>query len=48
MIAVSVTYDTSKFKWVVYHGWVHLLEGTAQEVDQFLADNKDKYEELAE
>lgn len=44
MIAVSVTY--SEFKWVIFHGWVHVFKGTAKEVDQFLADNKDKYEEV--
>jgi hypothetical protein len=46
MIAVSVTYDTSKFKWIIYHGWVHVFEGTAEQVDEWLIDNKLNYTEV--
>lgn len=46
MISVIVTYDSQKFKWVIYGGWTHYFEGSADECDKWLNKNSDKFVEV--
>ena len=48
MIAVSVTYDTKDGTWNVMSGLTCVFYGTVWQVEQWLIDNEDKYEEVAE
>ena len=44
MKQAKVTYDTKKGKWIAYDGWLQLVSGTADQVDQWLK-NSNEYEE---
>ena len=48
MITVTVNYDTTNSTWNVMDGLECVFYGTIWQVEQWLIDNKDKYEEVAE